>query len=241
MSTISHFSSAFWRTDVNLPSIVCRDPSGGRTLRMKCPVQSATSSPSKSMRPCLGTRDTLPGGRLKIPLKLPSTSDQPFIRRGSEVEKLFVFSDCKNREASNSVSAVPRACPNWRTVAFTSALIASVGSVVGGGVGSAVGIAVGIAVGSGIDLAVAVGAVVAVGLGEGAIAGTAVGSRVGRGVAVASSLQAANSTAIRARRAPSVASLTRLAVWAMAPRFNYRPARSHHFRPRYNPVFPRST
>ncbi len=241
MWTISHFPSAFWRTDVNLPFTDCGDSSGGRTLRIKCPVQSAASLPSKSMRPCLGTSDTLPGGRLRSPLKLPSTSDQPFIRRGSEVEKLFVFSDCKNKEASNSASAVLRACPNWRTVAFTSALIASVGSVVGGGVGSAVGIAVGIAVGSGIDMAVAVDAVVAVGLRVGAIAGTAVGTRVGRGVAVASSPQAANSTAIRAGRAPSVASLTRLAVWAMATRFNYRPACSHHFRPRYNPVFPRST
>ncbi len=95
------------------------------------------------------------------------------MRRGSEEEKLLVFSDCKNREASNSASAVPRACPNWRKVADTSALIASVGIIVGGGVGSAVGIAVGMTVGSGIGVAVAVG------LSVGAIAGIAVGTGVG--------------------------------------------------------------
>ena len=138
MWTISHFPSTFWRTDVNLPFTVCGDPSGGRILRMKCPVQSAASSPSKSMRPCLGTSETLPGGRLRSPLKLPSTSGQPFIRRGSEVEKLLVFPDLRNRDPSSSVSAVLRAWPNRRTVAATSALIASAGSVVGDGVGSTV-------------------------------------------------------------------------------------------------------
>jgi len=127
------------------------------------------------------------------------------------LEKLFVFSDCRNKEASSSVSPVLRACPNWRTVAATSALIATVGSVVGDGVGSifgiVVGITVGIAVASGVVILVAVGSGVAVGLAVGAIVGAtvgiAVGARVACGAGVASSPQAATETTRRARKAPS--------------------------------------
>ena len=212
MWTISHFPSTFWRTAIILPSTVCRDPSGGRILRMKCPVQSAASSPSKSIRPCLGTRETLPGDRLRSPLKLPSTSDQPFIRRGSEVENLVVFSDCKNREASSSASAVRRACPNWPTLASTSALIVSEGDVVGGEGGSIVGVAegipVGISGGSGIGMAVAVG------LAVGASAGTPGSAMVGWGAGVTSPPQAATSTARRARKTPGGAHLIKLAAWS---------------------------
>ena len=168
-------------------------------------------------------RDT-PGGRLRSPLKLPSTSCQPLIRRGSELEKLFVFSDCRNKEASSSVSPVLRACPNWRTVAATSALIATVGSVVGDGVGSilgiVVGVTVGIAVGSGVVILVAVGSGVAVGLAVGATVGIAVGARVASGAGVASSPQAATETTRRARKPPSAICFTSPAMRVSTLFFN---------------------
>ncbi|MAZ64615.1 MAG: hypothetical protein CL895_10220 [Dehalococcoidia bacterium] len=116
-------------------------------------------------------------------MKLPSTSDQPFIRRGSDEEKRFVFSDGRNKEAINSVSAVLRACPNWLTAAATSLLMASLGSGVGDGVGWIVEIRVGatvrLAVGSGAGMAVAVGSGVAMGLVVGAGAGITVASGAG--------------------------------------------------------------
>ena len=168
-------------------------------------------------------RDT-PGGRLRSPLKLPSTSGQPLIRRGSELEKLFVFSDCRNKEASNSESPVLRACPNWRTAASTSALIATVGSVVGDAVativGIGVGITVGIAVGSGIAISVAVGSGVAVGLAVGATVGIAVGARVANGAGVTSSPQAATETTRRARKPPSAIYFTSPAVRVSTLCFN---------------------
>ncbi len=136
------------------------------------------------------------------------------------MENLVVFSDCKNREASNSASAVRRACPNLRTLASTSALIVSERDLVGGGVGSILGVAEGITVGisdgSGNGMAVAVG--LAVGAGE----GTPGSAMVGRGAGVTSPPQAATSTARRARKNPGLANLIQ-ARCVVRPRFNYTP------------------
>jgi len=144
-------------------------------------------------------------------LKLPSTSDQPFIRRGSDEEKRFVFSDGRNNEAINAVSDVRRACPNRPTASATSLLIAALGSGVGDGVGWIVGIGVGAtvgkAVGPGIGMAVAVGSGVAVGVVIGVAVGTTVSSGAGWGSGVASPAQAVTRTARSARTTPNATRL----------------------------------
>ena len=92
---------------------------------MKCPVPRAASSPSKSMRNCLRTRETAPGGRLRSPAKGCRTSGQPSTRKGCKTGIKVVLSECNHRESNKTPSDVFRACTSCLTAASTSALMAA--------------------------------------------------------------------------------------------------------------------
>lgn len=208
MWTLSHSPLTLRKTTVNLPSTVCRDSSGGRTSRIKCPVQSAVSSLSKSTRACLVTNDVLPEGRPRSPLKLLSTVGQPFIWRGSDKEKILVFSDFRNNEANKSESDVFKARSKARPVAAISASIASVGARVESSTGTTVPLRFG--------MVVAAGSLVVSGRDVAANVGTTVDSNVDGGSGVASPPQAA----MRTRKPAGIVSLTRLLIRVATSLFN---------------------
>ena len=106
-ATQIHSPSIFSQTSIDLPLIVIGAAPGGRIVRIKCPVLTAASSPIKSMRPCLSTRVTVPGGRANNPPKTSErTSVHPSTRKGCKAEIQTFLSDCKAAESNKSRSPV---------------------------------------------------------------------------------------------------------------------------------------